>query len=415
MAGQFTEGQLGTSLTLFRVSGIEVKVHWSFVLILIWGAVVYGATGQGLLAGALYGVAVILLLFVCVTLHEFGHAYVAKYYGINVPTITLLPIGGVAQLERSPEKPSQELWIAVAGPAVNIVLAALLIPLALLFNGAGGAGGLGLNPNAWLGQVMQPGLGNLLAYLAAVNLLLALFNMLPAFPMDGGRVLRALLALNMPYVRATRVAVTVGRLLAIPLAIWGIVGGNILLLLIAFFVYVGGGAEREAVESRSVLGKVKVSSALAGDTQRLYTSETLQRAMDLIMTSYQADYPVFDLGNKFVGVLTRPRLVEALRTQGSEARVVEAMIPADRAPTVAPTATLADVWEVMATSGAHVVVVRDGSEFLGLLNSDDITEVVHVFGAALERNPNHPPFPPAPHLRGEQPPAAAGANPAEHV
>ncbi|MGL4650111.1 MAG: site-2 protease family protein, partial [Caldilineaceae bacterium] len=174
---------MGTSLTLFRISGIEVKVHWSFALILIWGAVVYGASGQGALAGALYGMLVILLLFVCVTLHEFGHAYVAKYYGINVPTITLLPIGGVAALERSPEKPVHELWIAVAGPLVNIALAAILIPVALAVNGMNDAAALGANPNAWLGRAMQPGAGSLLAYLAAVNLLLALFNLLPAFPM----------------------------------------------------------------------------------------------------------------------------------------------------------------------------------------------------------------------------------------
>lgn len=393
---------MGTSLTLFRVSGIEVKVHWSFVLILIWGAVVYGSTGQSPLQGALYGMLVIVLLFVCVTLHEFGHAFVAKRYGINVPSITLLPIGGVASLERSPDKPAHELWIAIAGPLVNIVLAAILIPLAIVVNGIG-EGGLGANPNIWLGRAMQPSVGSLLAYLAAVNLLLALFNLLPAFPMDGGRVLRALLALNMPYVRATRIAVTVGRLLAIPLAIWGIVSGNILMLLIAFFVYVGGGAEREAVESRSVLGKVKVASALAGTTQRLYTSETLQRAMDLIMTSFQADYPVFDLGNKFVGILTRPRLIEALRTLGAEARIIEAMLPAEQAPTIQPSATLADVWEVMATTGARVVVVREGSQFLGLLNADDITEIVHVYGAALERNPDYPPTPPAPHPRESTP------------
>jgi len=376
---------LGTSLTLFRIAGIEVKVHWSFVLILIWGAVVYGSGGQTPLSGALYGMLVILLLFVCVTLHEFGHALTAKRYGIDVPSITLLPIGGVASLARSPEKPVQELWIAVAGPLVNIVLAAILVPLALVMQARDG-GGLAASSNLWMSQMLQPGAGNLIAYLAAVNLTLALFNLLPAFPMDGGRVLRAILALNMPLVRATRVAVLVGRLVAVPLAIWGIVGGNILLLLIAFFIYVGGGAEYEAVESRTVLGRLKVTDALVGDMQRLYASETLQRAVDLIMTSYQTDYPVFDLGNKFVGVLTRPRLVESLRAFGSGARVVDVMLPAEHLPTVLPSATLADVWEVMAGMGARVVVVRDGSQFLGLLNSDDITEVVHVYGAALERN-----------------------------
>jgi stage IV sporulation protein FB len=192
-------------------------------------------------------------------------------------------------------------------------------------------------------------------------------------------------------VRATRIAILVGRLVAIPLAIFGIIGGNILLLLIAFFIYVGGGAEREAVESRSVLSRVQVAEALPASAQRLYTSEPLQRAMELIMTSYQADYPVFDLSGRYVGVLTRARLVKALREQSPDVRLVEVMIPADQVPTVGLSATLADVWERMGQSGSHVVSVTEGSEYLGLFNSDDITEIVHVYGAALERNPNHPP------------------------
>jgi stage IV sporulation protein FB len=393
---------VGTSLTLFRVSGIEVKVHWSFALILIWGAVIYGARGQGMVAGALYGMLVIVLLFVCVTLHEFGHAIAARRYGIKVPTITLLPIGGVASLERSPDKPLHELWIALAGPLVNIVLVLVLAPLALVLNSGTT---LGANPNGWLLRATEPGLGNLVAYLAAVNLLLALFNLLPAFPMDGGRVLRAVLALKLPYVRATRIAILVGRLVAIPLAIFGIIGGNILLLLIAFFIYVGGGAEREAVESRSVLSRVQVAEALPASAQRLYTSEPLQRAMELIMTSYQADYPVFDLSGRYVGVLTRARLVKALREQSPDVRLVEVMIPADQVPTVGLSATLADVWERMGQSGSHVVSVTEGSEYLGFFNSDDITEIVHVYGAALERNPNHPP--------SSASPATSDASPAQ--
>lgn len=385
---------MGTSLTVLHIRGIEIKVHWSFVLILIWGAVAYSVATQNPVQGALYGVLVILLLFVCVTLHELGHALVASSFNIKVPTITLLPIGGMASLERMPEKPRQELAIAVAGPLVNIALLVLLTPLAWAVGVATGAPDVGLNPFGWLGLSFRMGIANLLYYLAAVNLLLALFNLLPAFPMDGGRVLRALLAMNMPYVRATRVAVLTGRLMAIPLAIWGIVSGNILMLLIAFFVYVGGGAEGEAVESKSVLRTIRVRDALSRHEQRLYTSEQLARAVTLIMSTYQADYPVFDLSNRYVGILTRARLVDALRTLGPEARVVDAMAPADAVPIAAPNETLADVWEAMRGSGSRVVVVKENDEFVGLITLDDLTELIHVMGAAMERAASLPPTDP---------------------
>lgn len=386
---------MGTSFTLFRVGGIDVRIHWSFVLILIWGAVSYSFGGANPLWGALYGVLVIVLLFVCVTLHEFGHAVAARRYGIGVPHITLLPIGGVAQLERNPEKPGQDLVVSLAGPLVNVVLALVLYPLALLVGSLTGVAAAGWNPYAWMARSAQMGPANLLYYLAAVNLLLALFNLIPAFPMDGGRILRALLAMKMPMVRATRIAVFIGRLVAVPMAIYGIVDGNVLMLLIAFFVYVGGGAEREAVESRNILGKVKVRNALNRAEERLYTSESIQRAVELIMSSYQSDYPVFDLGNRYVGILTRARLVEVLRTRGNEVRVVDAMIPADEVPVLPPTGTLADVWEVMAEGGARVVAIKDGYEFLGLISAADIAEVVNVMGAALEHGSPVPPLPPA--------------------
>ncbi len=371
-------------MTLFRVGGTEVKVHWSFILILIWGAVSYSVLLGSWTEGALYGVLVILLLFVCVVLHEFGHAVASKRYGIGVPTITLLPIGGLAQLESMPKNPMQELVIALAGPLVNVVLALLLVPLAAGLAAATGEPSLGLNVGAWMRASLEPGVANLTYYMAAVNMLLAVFNLLPAFPMDGGRVLRALLAMGMPQVRATRIAVFVGRMLAIGLAVWGIVTGNILMPLIAFFIYVGGGAELQAVETRRVLTRIHVRQAVIPDAERLYTTEPLQRAVDLIMTSYQEDFPVFDLGNKYVGVLTRPRLVDALRVHGPTGRVNAAMIPAEQVPVVEPDESLNEVYERMAEAGSRVVAVREGSQFLGLLGVQDIAEVVNVVGAVME-------------------------------
>ncbi|GIV76146.1 MAG: protease [Litorilinea sp.] len=375
---------MDTSLTLFRAFGINVRVHWSFLLILAYGAVTFGLGPAGPLWGGLYGILVILLLFVCVTLHEFGHALVAKYFKVNVPSITLLPIGGVANLERMPDKPLQEFLITLAGPLVNFAIALVLLPFMLLALGLEMRLGNVSGDLSRFWRVMQmPGIGNLLLYLTGTNILLGLFNLLPAFPMDGGRILRSLLAMTMPYVQATRIAVFVGRLMAGLFALWGIMGGGIFLLLIAFFVYVGGSAEQESVESRTVLKNIYARQALTPGAVALYASERLNRAVDLLMTSYQTDYPVLDLSSKFIGVLTRPRLIQALQEHGPEARVVDVMIPADQVPTCGPDTSLAEIWEKMAQGGTRVVAIKEGERFLGLITLDDITEVYRVMAATL--------------------------------
>lgn len=376
---------MGSSLTLFRIFNIDVRVHWSFILILGYGAFIFSSGTAGPIAGALYGVLVILLLFVCVTLHEFGHALVAKYYKIDVSNITLLPIGGVANLARMPDKPQQEFVIAIAGPLVNFALALILLPFALVAVSLEmRAGVIPANPMQIWSNMLTPGVGNLLVYLIGTNILLAVFNLLPAFPMDGGRILRAVLAMGMPRVQATRYAVIVGRFMAVLFAIWGIFGGGIFLLLIAFFVYVGGGAELEAVESRAVLKNIKARAALPHNASSLYASEQISRAVDLIMNSYQTDYPVKDLSGKFIGVMTRSRLVQGLKTHGPDGRVVDVMLKAEEVPVCPPEMTLAEIWEKMVGNGSRVVAIKEDGSFLGLLTIDDITEVFQVMGAAQE-------------------------------
>ncbi|MCL4830490.1 MAG: site-2 protease family protein [Caldilinea sp.] len=370
---------MNVNLAEFRLLGIDVKVHWSFVLVLAFGAFVYGAGPAGWVTGSLYGVLTILLLFVCVTLHEYGHALAARRFGIGTRSILLLPIGGVANLERIPEKPGQEIVIVAAGPLVNVALAILLLPVALVVGNGAGV----FNFNAMGASIQNPGFFNLLVFLISTNILLALFNLLPAFPLDGGRLLRALLAYTMPYVRATQTAVAVGRLLAVMMAIFGIFSGAIGLLLIAFFVYVGGSAELEAVSSRAVLRQFRAREALTHNAVTLYTSERLERVMELIMNSYQTDYPVRDLAGKFVGVLTRPRLINALRESGPETRVVDAMMPASAIPHCSPDADLASVWEQMSQTGSRVVAIVDHGDVLGIITSDDISEVFQVMGAAM--------------------------------
>jgi len=377
------------NLAEFKLLGIDVKIHWSFVLILAWGALLYGIGPAGWLVGSIYGALTFALLFVCVTLHELGHALAARRYGIATRSILLLPIGGVANLERMPDKPRQELVIALAGPLVNVAIALLLLPVALLLSGAG-VGEL-LGGRAILNNIRAPGFANLVTFLVSMNVWLVLFNLLPAFPMDGGRVLRAFLAMVMRYRTATRTAVLVGRLMAVGFAVFGIFSGNIGLLLVAFFVYVGGSAELEAVTSRAVLRNVRASSALTPGAAHLYASERIGRGMELVMTTYQTDFPVLDLGGRFVGVLTRQRLVNALRDVGADARVVDVMLPADQIPVVTPAVDLAHVWEVMAQSGGSVVAVQEGANFLGVITSEDIAEVFQLVGATLDNKERRPP------------------------
>ncbi len=381
-------------LAEFRLFGIDVKVHWSFVLVLAFGGFLYGSGPAGWLVGSFYGMLSMLLLFASVTLHEYGHALTARRFGVGTRSILLLPIGGVANLERIPEKPSQELAIVAAGPLVNVIIAVVLTPVAMLLNGGNLAGVLSMN--AVGANIQSPGLLNLVVFLVSTNLLLAIFNLLPAFPLDGGRLLRALLAYVMPYTRATRAAVVVGRLLAVLMAIYGMFSGAIGLLLIAFFVYVGGSAELESVSNRAVLRQFKASRALTPGATSLYTSERIERVVDLLMSSYQTDFPVRDLSGRFVGVLTRPRLISALRETGPETRVVDVMQAAGDIPMCSPETDLATVWEQMGQSGSRVIAVADHGQVLGIITADDISEVFQVMSAAMEGTDQRP-----------QPPAAA--------
>ena len=309
---------MGRSLTLFRVSNIDVRVHWSFLIILVYGAFVFNSPGVGPVGGALYGILVTLLLFVCVTLHEFGHALVAQYFKIRVPSITLLPIGGVATLERAPDRPLHELIIALAGPLVNIAIVALLIPAVLLLSGPSLLDTGTLTPlYAIMRNVRTPGTANLLVYLILTNVMLAVFNLLPAFPLDGGRVLRALLAMVMPELRATQVAVYVGRFMAALLALASVRLG-IFMLLIAFFIYAGGGAELEALRSRLALKRIPARRVLNPNQINLYISEPIERAVSLARYGGQSDFPVLDLAGRFVGALVRADLVSALQKDEHE-------------------------------------------------------------------------------------------------
>lgn len=350
-----------------RIAGIDLHVHVTFVLLLGWVAISYYTIRQSV-ADAFMGVAFILSLFAIVVLHELGHALTARRFGIPTRDITLLPIGGVARLERMPDDPKQELLVALAGPAVNVVLAAILYIVLQLGAGAGP-----------LTDMARVGEGSFLSRLLWVNISLVLFNMLPAFPMDGGRVLRALLAMRLDYARATRVAATVGQAMAV---IFGFIGlfYNPFLVLIALFVWMGAAGEAATVQMRSTVGGVPVQRAMITDFRTLAPDDSLARAVDHVLAGFQEDFPVVDRDH-VAGVLTRAGLLRALAQRGVEARVGEVM--QRDFETTDPRDMLEGVLERLQRR-RMLPVLRNG-QLVGLLTTANLGELLMIEDA-LRRN-----------------------------
>jgi len=287
------------SFHLARIAGIDVRIHATFLLLLAWFGFVYYAEGGQ--AAMFAGLSFIILLFVCVVLHEFGHALAARAYGINTPDITLLPIGGVARLERMPDKPWQELVVALAGPAVNVVIAfALYIVIGRFFHAAE------------LGQIAEGG-GDLLTRLLAINVILVVFNLLPAFPMDGGRVLRALLAMRMKHARATQIAATVGQIVAVIFGLVGLFGGNPFLLFIAVFVFFGARGEASYAVLKEAADDTRVGAIMEPMGPVLFPGMSASEAAQLAMTGNSGILPVVDRSLRLLGVVPVDALANALR------------------------------------------------------------------------------------------------------
>jgi Zn-dependent protease/predicted transcriptional regulator len=290
------------SWKLGQVAGIGIFVHWTFLLLIAWIVYFYLFRGANL-AGVVDGVLLLAAVFGCIVLHELGHALTARRYGIQTRDITLLPIGGVARLERMPEDPTQELWVALAGPAVNGVIAIVLFAVALSMGLAASLSPTGLAGAFRIG-------GSFLARLMLINVGLVLFNLVPAFPMDGGRVLRALLAQKLDYVRATQIAASVGQVLAI---LFGILGFFLtpFALFIALFVYLGAEQEAHMVRVRSVLRGVPIRAAMVTRFRTFTQDESVSTAINELLVGQQHDFPVMDQ-DRIVGMLTRNDLLAAL-------------------------------------------------------------------------------------------------------
>lgn len=356
------------------VRGIAIYVHWTFLILIGW--IVFAHAMQGAdPSSTLKGVLFVLAIFACVLLHELGHALAAQRFGISTRDITLLPIGGVARLERMPEEPLQELWVALAGPLVNVAIAAAMYLL--------GAG------NADMSQIESAESfvkGSFWHELMWTNIMLVAFNLIPAFPMDGGRVLRALLATRMDYVNATRTAARVGQFLAILLGFLGLIVSNYILLFIAIFVYVGAGEEAGAVEARRVIRGIPVRNAMITRFRALHEGDPLSVAIGELLAGTQHDFPVLR-GSELLGMLTREDLIRGVSEGGPE-QPVEKFIRRD-CPSIEETEMLERVFSRMRESNCTSMPVLRGGQLQGLLNLENIGELLMI-QSALQQSRQRP-------------------------
>jgi Zn-dependent protease len=316
------------------------------------------------LGAVIAGVGFILALFGCVVFHEYGHALTAARYGIRTRDITLLPIGGLARLERMPDVPLQELWVALAGPAVNVVIAVVLFAWVQASGAWESAEGIGVTTGSFVERVMF------------ANVLLAAFNLLPAFPMDGGRALRALLATRMEYTRATQRAATVGQGMAI---VFGFIGlqSNPMLIFIALFVWIGAGQEASMVQMKSALAGIPLRRAMLTHFRTLTPASTLGEAIDLLLTGSQQDFPVVAHG-QVQGMLTRSDLVKALPQRGRDALVADVM---RECPVAHASEMLETVLGRLQGRDCHTIPVLERGTLIGLVTMDNVGEFLMIHAA----------------------------------
>jgi Zn-dependent protease len=343
------------SLGSFRLMGIPVRLHFTFVLLVIFLITTGLSSSQSGLSYAIY----LLALFVSVLIHEFAHAVVCSRYGIRTVEIVMFPIGGVSRLER-PAKPNEEFWIAVAGPLANLLIGAALFAWLYTNHRLIGA----------MTAFAVPSDANVAERIAEANLILAAFNIIPAFPMDGGRMLRAVLSRFNSEAEATRVAAWSGRMLAITMGLYGLLYSHFLLVFVAFFVYLGAAQESAASIGRSLTSGIPVRAAMLTEYRTLTHGNTIRDAANLLLATSQQDFPIVH-SDRVIGLLGRNALLRAMANDGPDVYVAGYM---DREYlTLAPEMNLAEVLPLMARSGACALVMEE-ERLLGLLTAENLSQ-----------------------------------------
>lgn len=353
---------MGWSITIGRIAGTAIRLHFTFLLFLAWiGIADYLAAGP---SAAAVSVIFILLVFLCVTAHEFGHIFMGRRFGVNTPEVILSPIGGIANMERIPEAPAQELLIAIAGPLVNAVIAVVLM--------------IGFGIGARELTAFNFDTGSLIARLVLVNVTLVLFNLIPAFPMDGGRVLRALLAMNMGFPRATQLAARIGQGFAFIFVLLGLFYSPIL-MLVGVFIYFAAATEQQSAAFSGFASKLRVADAMEHSPVTLSQGEPLSQAVDSLLSTPQRDFPVVDDGYRVIGILDREAMLAGLRDHGPGIAVGQVMRASQF---LAHDLPLAEAYARMRAQGAKAEVVADAAgRILGVLTLENIAEMMMVESA----------------------------------
>ncbi|MFB6258288.1 MAG: site-2 protease family protein [Flavobacteriales bacterium] len=360
------------SLYLGRITGIRLYIHWSFLLLLGW--ILLNDLNQRGFPEGLTTFGFIFTAFFCVTLHELGHALIARKYGIRTKNITLLPIGGLANMERMPKRPIREFNVAIAGPAVNVIIGILLYGFLSINNG--------FPTPEELKQIQGVSPQWFFFHLFIVNSLLALFNLIPAFPMDGGRIFRALLSFRTSRQKATRIASKVGQLLAILFVFIGLFY-HFMLLFIGIFIFLGASAEDIYESTNSVLERYKVRDVLMHHYISLSPYESLGKAVEHLLDGQDSDFLV-TVGHSVEGVLSRKDIFEGLRNYGKEGVLMHVMRTDFRSLT--SEMDLHQVYHDMNEGGATVhPVFDDANRIMGILNKENIQELLMV-SEILEKN-----------------------------
>ena len=352
------------SWKFIRIAGIDIYIHATFLLLIYLVGISYWQQ-QGTVQAVISGVGFILVLFACVVLHEFGHSLTARRYGIQTRSITLLPIGGVAALEKMPDDPRQEINVAIAGPAVNFAIA-LLLYLYLNFRN------IAMTPD----ELSVTG-GSFVYRLMMVNIFIGAFNLLPAFPLDGGRVLRAVLALRMDHATATRKAASVGQFLALGMGFLGIMY-NPFLVFIAVFIWFGASMESSAEQLKTVLSHASVRHAMLREFHTVSPEDTLAKAVELTLSGSQKDFPV-GYHNNLDKVLHHSDLLKGLQERGEHARISELSLQPILSTDVDE--PLGKLLERMQGNPAQMVCVTEGGQVVGLLNLENILELIKIQNA----------------------------------
>jgi stage IV sporulation protein FB len=352
------------SVNIGSIAGTAIRIHITFILFLAFFFFAGLASGSAIV-DAVRPVVFIVLLFACVLAHEFGHIFTARGFGVETPDVTLLPIGGVARLARIPEKPGQEFLIAIAGPLVNVAIAVVLMALTPT------------HLSTALFAAMQDPKGSMIDQLAAANLLIAAFNMIPAFPMDGGRVLRALLAIKLGHVRATEIAAAIGQWTAFALGFIGLLNLNAILIFVAFFVYLAAASEAQMVALRAMSRDVPVTAAMVTQFATLTGAEHIDEAVQTLLQTSQTEFPVVDNAHRLIGIVGRAEIIKALRQRGPDAPVSDVM--AKDVPTIERSHRLAEAFRLLQENAVPAVGVVDyAGRLIGLVTAATVGEMLMV-------------------------------------